>query len=262
MGKEKVSKEKRKAITDARRWVTQIFELDSNEAETRKRVERIFEFVMGYDVFKNISRERVVNGPGTAEFVDFVIQPKPGPDVKPLAMVEIKRVRTKLSRKHLKQVTSYAIDAGCEWIILTNAREWRIYHVEFGQPPKTELYDAWNLLDDKTDVLVKKFDIISYKSIKRGALGKQWERVKALAPDKLLAAIVTLDTLGAIRRNLRKDTGILVDNDEVYAGITKLLNEAAGVTMSEIKIPIRPKRVKKEKTKKDKNASSTGGPVQ
>ena len=237
MAKAKISKEQRKAVRNARKMVDQVMKMDGNEAETRRRVERIFEEVMGYDVLKHLSRERAVKGAGETEHVDFTIHPEPGPDARPMIMIELKRVGIELSKKHLKQVTSYAIDAGCEWILLTNGREWKVYHVEFGQPPRVEILDNWNLLEDEIDELVRKFEIISYRSVKSDGLNKIWRRVKVLAPNSLLAAIVAEDTLRTIRRNLRKNTGILVNNEEVYVGISKLLNEAAAVAMSSIKMP-------------------------
>ncbi len=243
----KPTKEHRKAVRDARKIIEQVLEMAGNEAETRKRVERIFEWVMGYDVFKHITRERAIQTAGESEHVDFAIQLEPGDEAQPIIMVELKRVGIKLAKKHLKQVTSYAIDAGCEWVILTNGREWKVYHVEFGQPPKTELFDSWNLLEDKVDSLVRKFEVISYRSVKRNGLNDQWERVKVLAADTLMEAIVNLDSFKTIRRILRKNTGILVNDEEVYSGIKKLLNEKAAVVMSEIKVPAPTKRPRKTK---------------
>lgn len=252
MAKVRIPKEQRKAIRNARKMVDEAMKMDANEAETRRRVERIFEGVMGYDVLKHLSRERAVRGAGETEHVDFVIQTEPGPDAQPMVMLELKRVGVELAKKHLKQVTSYAINAGCEWILLTNGWEWKVYHVEFGQPPQVEILATWNLLEDKIDELAKKFEIISYRSVKRNGLDKTWRRVKVLAPKSLLAAICTEDTLRFIRRNLRKNTEILVNNEEVYVGISKLLNEAAAAAMSSIKLPKPAEHPKKPKTKQEK----------
>ena len=158
-----ISKEIRRTIYDARRLVESVMKADGNEAETRRRVERVFEQLMGYDAFKHLSRERAVRGAGETEHVDFAVQLQPGPDAKPIIMVELKRVGVDLALKHLRQAASYAIDSGCEWVLLTNAREWRLYHVEFGQPPKTQLIDQWNLLSDEVVQLAQKFETISYK---------------------------------------------------------------------------------------------------
>lgn len=247
----KPTKEQRKVVRDARKIIDQALKLDANEAETRKRVDRIFEWVMGYDVFKHLSREHAIHGAGDTEHVDFAVQLEPGQDAEPVMMVELKRVGIDLSKKHLKQVTSYAINAGCEWILLTNGKEWRVYHVEFGQPPKVELFESWDLLTDDVENLVCKFELINFKSIKRGILSKNWERVKVLKPDTILSAIISPDTFRVIRRNLRKDTGVRVDDEEVYKGITKLLNEAAGKAVPQLKV-LQPKKKPRKQKRKDK----------
>lgn len=251
MAELKASKEQRNAMRNARRMIEEVMKIDGNEAETRRRVERIFEDIMGYDALKHLSRERAVKGAGETEHVDFAIQLESGPDAQPIVIVELKRVAIELSSKHLKQVVSYSIDAGCEWILLTNGREWKVYHIEFGQPPKVEILDSWNLLEDNIDELVRKFEIIGYRSLRRHGLNKLWKRVKVLAPNSLLAAVITENTLRTIRSNLRKDTGILVNNEEVYTGITKLLNEAAISALTSIKMPKRTKHIKKPKPKQE-----------
>jgi predicted type IV restriction endonuclease len=250
--------DQKKAIREARKLVEQAVKADVNEAETRKRVDRIFEWIMGYDVFKHVTREFAVKGAGETEHVDFAVQLDA--EAPPVIMVELKRVGIDLSRKHLTQITSYAINAGCEWVLLTNGKEWRLYHIEFGQPPKTELLDSWNLLENDVNTLLSKFGLISYKSVKRGDLQKNWERVRVLKPDTLLSAICSADTLKIIKRNLRKDTGILVDEQEVREGISKLLNEAAGNVMAGLKTPTavsRPHRKKRAKKIESANNNSS-----
>ncbi len=131
MAHKAMDKALRREILDPRNLIQQAEKADCNESETRRRIERIFENLMGYDVFKHLSRERAIRGAGETEHVDFCIQIEEGQDAKPEIMVEIKRVCVDLAPKHLKQVSSYAINAGCEWILLTNSREWRVYHVAF-----------------------------------------------------------------------------------------------------------------------------------
>jgi len=176
MARVKIDKNVRRSILDARRMIQEAEKIDCNEAETRRRIERIFETLMGYDVFKHLSRERAVRGAGETEHVDFAIQLGQGEEAKPVIMLEIKRVNVDLARKHLRQVSSYAINAGCEWILLTNSKEWRLYHVSFGQPPVTKLIQSWNILTDDVSVLAKRFELISFKSLRkrysRRSLGK------------------------------------------------------------------------------------------
>ena len=131
MARKKIDRETKKAILEARKMIADVARKDGNEAETRKRVERIFEWVMGYDALKHISSEHAVHGAGETEHCDFAIQLDKDEAAKPVIFVEIKRVNVDLAIKHLKQVSSYAINAGCEWIMLTNGREWRVYPPTF-----------------------------------------------------------------------------------------------------------------------------------
>lgn len=245
MARKTVDKETRRKIYDARNMIDKLMKSDGNEAETRRRVERIFERVMGYDAFEHLSRERAIRGAGETEHVDFAIQLKHGDEVEPIIMVELKRVGVDLVKKHLKQVSSYAIDSGCEWVLLTNGREWKLYHVEFGQPPKTKLIEQWNLMTDDVADLSAKFEIISFKSVKRKSLQKVWEKATVLSPESLLASIASPESLRVLCRVLRRNTGVIIAQEDLIKAIKKILNETAAIELSKIKIDLKPKKRKK-----------------
>ncbi|MFQ5894722.1 MAG: type I restriction enzyme HsdR N-terminal domain-containing protein [Nitrospinota bacterium] len=243
MARQAIDKETRRAIREARNMIEQIMRSDANEAETRRRVERIFETVLGYDAFKHLSREQAVRGAGETEHVDFTVKLEEGTDGKPVIMIELKRVGVDLALKHLKQVTSYAIDAGCEWILLTNGREWRVYHVEFGQPPITTLLEQWNLLIDDPSELAQKFELISYRNVRSSGLDDLWRRRKVLEPKNLLSAMLSEPSLRHLRRHLRKTMDVIVGFEEIIQGVRRLLNEASAVEMDNIRIRL-PQRKK------------------
>lgn len=252
MPRKTIDKKLRRRISDARRLIDKLMKADGNEAETRRRVERIFENVMGYDAFVHLSRERAIRGAGETEHVDFALQLEAGPDAEPIIMIELKRAGVDLALKHLKQVTSYSIDSGCEWILLTNSRDWRLYHVEFGQPPKTKLIEHWNLLTDDLTELAAKFELISYKQVKKGSLNKLWEKATVLSPDSLLDALVSQECIRVLRRILRKNTNVMVAPEDLVNGIRKLLNENAAIELSKIKIDFSEKKKRARKRTKGK----------
>ena len=253
MSRPPVDREVRRQLIDVRRMIQDAEKSDCNEAETRRRIERIFESLMGYDAFKHLSRERAVRGAGETEHVDFSIQLEQGDDAKPEIMVEIKRVCVDLAPKHLKQVSSYAINAGCEWILLTNSRDWRLYHVSFGQPPVTKMIYTWNLLTDDISTLAHRFDLISHKSLKKDALSEIWQKTNILHPRNLLQAILSEDSLKGIRRDLRKDSGILLSPEEIMTGIRRLLNEAALSELENVRISLPQHKVKRRKRKQQRD---------
>lgn len=253
-----IDKEVKRTILDARRMIQEAEKSDCNEAETRRRIERIFESLMGYNVFRHLSRERAVRGAGETEHVDFAIQLGEGDDAKPEIMVEIKRVNVDLAPKHLRQVSSYAINAGSEWILLTNSKEWRLYHVSFGQPPVTKLIYSWNLLTDDISVLAKRFELISYKNLKKGGLDDLWKKTNVMHPGSLLKAILSESSLKAIRHELRKDSGVLLSPEEIMSGVRRLLNETALSELENVRItfPEQKQRRKRSRSTCEKQTSS------
>ncbi len=246
-----LDKQTKKEILNARSMIQRAEKANCNEADTRRRIERIFEGLMGYHAFKHLSRERAVRGAGETEHVDFTIQLEEGESGKPEIMVEIKRVCVNLAPKHLKQVSSYAINAGCEWILLTNSKEWRVYHVSFGQPPVTKLIHSWNILTDDVSTLAKRFALLSYKNLKKGGLDDLWQKTNVLHPRNLLQAMLSVSALNAVRRELRKDSDVLLSPEDIVSGVRRLLNETALTELDDahFSIPEKKKR-KKRKTVK------------
>lgn len=242
MARKTLDKETRRAIREARKMMEEVARADGNEAETRRRVERFFQSLMGYDVFKHISREHAVGGSGTKEHCDFAIQLEEGENAKPIIMVELKRVGIDLRPKHLKQVSSYAINQGCEWVVLTNGRDWRLYHVSFGQPPRLKLVQSWDLLDDDPAELASKFAVIGYRNVRRGGLDDLWQKANVLTARNVIASIVCEDSIRVIRRELRKLTDVLVQPEDIVGAIRRLLNEAALTEMENISISFRERK--------------------
>ncbi len=248
MAKQKLDKEVRRAILNARKMIEAVAKADGNEAETRRRVERIFGSLMGYDVLKHISREHAVHGVGDTEYCDFAIQLAYEETSKPDVLVELKRVNIDLASKHLKQAASYAINIGCEWVLLTNGKEWKLYHISFTQPPQTKLLDSWNLINDDLIILAKKFNLICYKNIKRGGLERLWEKSNVLTAHNMLKVILSEDSIKLIRRGLKKATDVTVSPEEIVGAVRRMLNEAALGEMQKIKISLPEKKQQKRTT--------------
>lgn len=261
MARKTIDRDTKKRIIAAQRMIEEVQQADGNEAETRRRVERIFESLMGYDPLKHLSREHAIRGAGETEHVDFAIHVDGSNESAANIMVELKRVGVDLAPKHLKQVASYAINAGCEWILLTNAREWRIYHVSFGQPPETKLLKKWNLLTDDAAILAENFALISHKSVRKGALDKLWQKSNVLTARNVLAAILSEGSIGLLRRELKRNSNVAIAPEDVVAGVRRLLNEAALNELSSIRIslPERKRRARKSKPDQTEVPKSNSG---
>ena len=191
-------------------------------------------------------REHAVHGVGDTEHMDFAIKLTP---TQVSMVVELKRVNIDLSQTHLKQATRYAIDIGCEWVLLTNGRQWDLYHVEFGQPPEIRLIKAWNLLQDEIADLAESFELISFRSIKKGVLDSLWEKQSALTPQVLLAQILSEDSIRLLKNAIRKEAGVSLHPEDIVAAIRKLLNDQAGALMDQMKISLPERKVERRQGK-------------
>lgn len=178
--------------------------------------------------------------------MDFAIKLTP---TQVSMVVELKRVNIDLSQTHLKQATRYAIDIGCEWVLLTNGRQWDLYHVEFGQPPEIRLIKAWNLLQDEIADLAESFELISFRSIKKGVLDSLWEKQSALTPQVLLAQILSEDSIRLLKNAIRKEAGVSLHPEDIVAAIRKLLNDQAGALMDQMKISLPERKAERRQGK-------------
>ncbi|MFC1904439.1 type I restriction enzyme HsdR N-terminal domain-containing protein [Chloroflexota bacterium] len=218
--------------------VEDVAKADGNEAETRRRAERIFESLMGYNALNHISREYAVHGVGNTEHCDFAIQLDNKETSGHAILVELKRVNMNLTPTHLKQAASYAINIGCEWVLLTNSKDWKLYHILFDKPPQTKLIESWNLVTDELTTLAEKFELISYKNIKKNGLAQLWAKSNVLTAQNMLKVMLSEESINLIRRGLRRVTDVTVSPEEIVGAIRHLLNEAAITEMGKIKISL------------------------
>ena len=248
MAKQKLDKETRKAVLDARKLIEALAKMDGNEAETRARVRHIFGTIMGYDVYKHVTAEYAIYTAGETVHCDIAVQLDHKESSGPALLVELKRVNMDLTSKHLRQAASYAIDIGCEWVLLTNSKEWKLYHISFGKPPQTKLIDSWNLINDDLAILAGKFNLIGYKNIKRGGLAQLWEKANVLTAQNILKVILSEESIKLIRRDLKKATEVTVSPEEIVGAVRHMLNESAVGEMEKVKISLPEKKQLKRKS--------------
>jgi len=248
MARQKLDKETRKALLGARNMIEDVAKADGNEAETRRRVERIFESLMGYNALKHITREYAIHGVGNTEHCDFAIQLDSKEASGPALLVELKKVNMDLTPTHLKQAASYAINLGCEWVLLTNSKDWKLYHILFDKPPQTKLIDSWNLVTDELVTLAEKFALIGYKNIRKDGLAQLWAKSNVLTAQNMLKVILSEESINLIRRGLRRVTDVTVSPEEIVGAVRHLLNEASITEMGKIKISLPEKKQRKRTT--------------
>ncbi len=196
------------ALKKSQKALHDLVQRDVNEADTRLLVTDILCDALGYDKYTELSTEyRVKN-----EYADYGI--RLNGDL--LAFVEVKRTNTKLGPKHLRQVQSYAVNEGVEWLILTNGAQWQVYHLSGGLPVITDLALEIDLISDAT--LQHKAGLLFYltkESFRKGKIAELWQAKRATSPKSLASVLVSDNVIAAVRKELKRATGYTVDKNEI-----------------------------------------------
>lgn len=183
-------------------------ERDANEGDTRLLVTDFLCEGLGFDKFDDLTTEYQVRG----EFADYGIRIEQ--DL--VAFVEVKRIKTKLGAKHLRQVQAYALNEGVEWVLLTNGTRWQAYHVTAKMPVEVDLALDVDLLGDGSPS--KKADELFYlsrESLKRRQIDELWQVKRATSPESLADAVCSEAVVTAIRKELRRRTDHRVEEEEI-----------------------------------------------
>ena len=187
---------------------------DANEGDTRLLVTDMLCEGFGFDKYAELTTEYRVKG----EFADYGIRL----DKELIAFLEVKRVTTKLAAKHLRQVETYAVNEGVEWVILTSGVVWQVYHITGGLPIVVDLALEVNLFSE--DTLAQKANHLYYltkESLRRRQIDTLWQAKRATSPKSLARVLCSENVVTAIRKELKRTTSQSVTDAE----IVKLLHE-------------------------------------
>lgn len=195
--------------------VGKLRERDISEADTVTVIKDMLTDIFGYDKYTELTSEQQIRG----TFCDLAIRV----EGKVYYLAEIKSAGTTLSDNHLRQAVNYGAHHGIEWVLLTNAIEWKVYRIKFAQPIDwTEVYhfDMCKLSSRSADDLEKLF-MLCRESISTDSLAdyhRQAQIVNRYTVAELLQgeAVVT-----ALRREMRRlFDGLKVSDEELRMILT------------------------------------------
>jgi hypothetical protein len=185
---------------------------DVSEADTVTLVKDLLAEVFGFDKYADLTGEYAIRG----TYCDLAVKL----DDKLVQLVEVKAIGTTLDERHLKQAVDYATNQGCEWVVLTNAIEWKLYNIVFSKPIDKRLIVEADLttVDPRCETELETLFPFSKDGIRKGAHVSLRERQNA-TNRYILAALITSDesVLSSIRRELRRIVDVLVDEQEIAA---------------------------------------------
>lgn len=121
-------------------------------------------------------------------------------------LAEVKSAGTTLSENHLRQAVNYGAHEGIEWVILTNAIEWKVYRIKFGKPIDWEEVCAFNMgevsLRSKEDV--EKLAMLCRESIATDALDAFHKQAQILNRYVIAELLQSDSVVSVLRRDIRR----------------------------------------------------------
>jgi predicted type IV restriction endonuclease len=182
-------------------------ENNENESDTRLLINKMLQQVLGYKL-EDIKTEQNVEG----RRADYVLSV----NNKESLVIEAKKIGMALRDRQIFQATSYGAYSGINWVILTNAMVWQLYHIATEGGIKTDLVFNIDLRDGLDDEEAQHFYLISKHGMSRkGLIDKVWQKISALCYDNIVTAIFTDDVISKIRTTLSKQTGCRLNNEEL-----------------------------------------------
>lgn len=215
-----------------------------NEADTLQRVVRVLEDVLGYDLLTEITRETQIKG----GYVDLAVRV----DGATRFLIEVKAAGVILRDRHIEQAERYAAEGNIRWVLLTNGVNWNLYHLSFEEGIEYERAFALDLAADTPEAANQYLGLLHRKAITKRALENFWEKRIALSPASIGKALFTEDALAFLRRCIRKNEGIIIDQEDLASALHGMLSTDARELVGPVKI----RRARKPKSNKQPSSKT------
>ncbi|MCY4380956.1 MAG: type I restriction enzyme HsdR N-terminal domain-containing protein [Proteobacteria bacterium] len=167
---------------------------DHNEANTVTIVKDIFADIGGYDKYSEITSEYEIKN----KYCDIAVKLNDTLNF----LIEVKAIGNSLKKSHMEQARNYAANEGCEWVVLTNGIDWRVYHLDFGKAIADELVLQFNMLEfsiDREDDVNKIF-ASSKSGIEKKSLHVAYQNSLLVNKHMISALLVTEPVLKHLKK--------------------------------------------------------------
>lgn len=189
--------------------VGKLRERDISEADTVTVVKDMLTDVFGYDKYVELTSEQQIRG----TFCDLAVKV----EGKIYYLAEVKAAGINLNNTHLRQAINYGAHQGIEWIILTNAIEWRIYRIKFGQPIDYEevfSLDICKLSSRSLDDISKIF-LLCRENVSSDALTAFHQQAQIVNRFVVADILKGAAVAATIRKEMRRLFDVKVTDDEI-----------------------------------------------
>lgn len=206
----KVADRLRNEIEKWRKIVASQRERGVSEADTVTMVKDMLAGIFGYNKYEELTSEQQIRG----TFCDLAVKVEGSTRF----LIEVKAAGHELSEGHLRQVMMYGANHGIEWLVLTNALDWRLYRLKFAQPIDTEFVAEFNIssVDVSREEDLHKLFLLCREGLEQEAVTRFHRHGQQLNRYTLAQVVQTEPVIKAIRGQFKRlFSGLKLKEDAV-----------------------------------------------
>lgn len=170
---------------------------DVNESDTVVLLTGILSEILGFDKYTDITTELSIRG----TYCDLALKI----DDRICILLEAKAVGLELKEAHVKQAVDYAANKGIEWVILSNAVNWKIFKIIFSKPIQNILVLEIDFLklNHRNQDHIETFYVLTKEALSRSSLEEYYIQKQATNRFMIGNLLSNEGILNAIRKELR-----------------------------------------------------------
>lgn len=199
-----------KTVTRFQKVLKMAKDRDVNESDTVAVLKDMFGEIFGYDKYLEVTSEFAIRN----TYCDLALKVED----KVHFLVEVKAIGIKLKDAHMKQVCDYGANHGVQWVVLTNAIEWRVYRIRFEQPINFDLVCAFDFLalNPRGEADRQILFMLTKEGLGKNAREEFYEKAQSVNRYVIGNLMLADRVLSVVRRELKKlSDGIKIDVAEV-----------------------------------------------
>ena len=152
-------------------------------------------------------------------------------------LVEAKAAGQQLRDRHIEQAQAYASQNNYRWVVLTNGVDWHLYHLTFDEGIEYERAFVVSLATEETlEEAAGKLALLHKQAIKKDQLEEFWEKAAALGPASIAKALFSTSVLMLLRREIRRDAGLLIDHEDLAKSLHEMFSAEAREQIGPLRI--------------------------
>ena len=140
-------------------------------------------------------------------------------------LIEVKAAGMELKESHTKQAVDYAANQGVDWVVLTNASQWKVYNVTFTKPVGQDLVLDLDILtlNAKSSECIQSLFLLAKEGFIKSALGEFSAQRQALNRFYIAATLLNGSTRSTILRRESRHISpdVKIDTEQIKAVLTQ-----------------------------------------